>query len=98
MDWQTVVIGSLVLLNLVASIAVACNLSLSGGQRWLQVVLVWALPLFGAAVFLLIASIHRREARFDLSRPASSHGFGDESSMAEGPSICGCSGAGEGGD
>lgn len=98
MDWQAVVIGLLVLLNLVASIAVACNQSLSGRQRWLQIVLVWALPLLGAAVFLLTASMQRREVRMGLSRPAASHGFGDESSMVEAPSICGCSGAGEGGD
>ena len=98
MDWQMVVIGSLVPLNLVASVAVIGNLSLSGRQRWLQIVLVWLLPVFGAATFLLFASMQKRESRFDLSRHTPSHGFGDESSMAEGPSICGCSGAGEGGD
>lgn len=67
MDWQTVVIGVLVLINLIATSAAMRSGTLSGGQRLVQVALIWLLPLIGAVICLAFVSTETRAVRDSMS-------------------------------
>lgn len=77
MDWQTAVVGVLVLINAVASLAVVRSPVLSGGQRVVQLGVIWLLPLIGAVICLAFAITEARAVRDFLSPAQVSVNHGD---------------------
>ena len=84
MDWQTAVVGVLVLINAVASLAVMRSPLLSGGQRVFQLGLIWLLPLIGAVICLTFAITEARAGRDSLSSSQVSIDSGDGGLIATG--------------
>ncbi|WP_408951126.1 hypothetical protein [Lysobacter sp. Hz 25] len=98
MGWQAVVFGVLVMLNLGATRVVLHSGGFSLAQQRWQLALIWLLPLIGAAVCVQLAKTEAREAGLVLSQHDPHEYPGDGAYLDDGPSICSCGGAGEGGD
>ena len=96
-NWMVYSLALLAALNLFASAAVLRAVSLSSTQRWVQVGLVWMVPLVGSVLALAFLAADR-PSRHVLSSHDPSPGPGDETTLAVGPSICGCSESGGGDD
>ena len=98
MEWQAMVLGVLVMLNLAATRVVLRRGGFSPAQRRWQLALIWLVPLIGAAVCVQLAKTDAREAGLVLSQHDPHEYPSDGVYVEDGPSICGCSGGGEGGD
>lgn len=61
----------------------------------LQTIVIWLLPVVGAVLCIRMVQLDAREARPVLSAHDPDPGTGVE---AQGPSLCGCGGAGANGD
>lgn len=95
MDWQTAVVGVLVLINAVASLAVVRSPVLSGGQRVVQLGVIWLLPLIGAVICLAFAITEARAVRDSLSPAQVSVDHGDGGFVATGAFAGDCFGGGD---
>lgn len=95
MHWPTAVLVLLGLLNLVATAGVVGSPSYSAAQRMLQTIVIWLLPVVGAVLCIRMVQLDAREAPPVLSAHDPDPGTGVE---AQGPSLCGCGGAGASGD
>ena|SRR5688572_15457088 len=95
--WTVFGLTLLAALNLFASVAVFRAFSHSSTQRWVQVALVWLVPVVGSVLALAFLAADR-PSRHVLSSRDPSLGPGDETNLADGPSVCGCSGSGGGDD
>lgn len=98
MGWQAVVLGVLVMHNLAATSVVLRSGGFFPAQRRWQLALIWLLPLIGAVVCVQLAKTDAREAGLVLSQHDPHEYPSDGAYLDDGPSICGCGGAGEGGD
>lgn len=97
MGWQAVVLGVLVMLNLAATRVVLRSGGFSPAQQRWQLALIWLVPIIGAVVCVHLAKTDAREVGLVLSQH-DPHDPSDGAYVEGGPSICGCSGGGEGGD
>jgi hypothetical protein len=96
-NWMIYSLALLALLNFAASVAIIRADSLARAQRSVQIVLVWLVPVVGAVLALAFLAADRPTAQV-LSGHDPALGPGDETSLARGPTLCGCSGSGGGDD
>jgi len=96
-NWMIACLALLVAVNLFASFAVARSPSISLSQRLVQGLFVWLLPIVGATIVLAFMAADRHSRAESLALETSLYP-GDETTMAQGPSPCGCSTDGGGGD
>ncbi|MBX9401508.1 hypothetical protein K4L06_09300 [Lysobacter sp. BMK333-48F3] len=82
-------------LNLIATITVIRSPSYSSAQRLLQILFIWLVPVVAAVLCVRMAQLDASEARPEVSPHDPDPGQGVE---AQGPSFCGCGGAGANGD
>jgi hypothetical protein len=96
-NWMFFALGALVLFNVFATIRVVRDTNLTVGQRAAQAGLVWVLPVLGSVLILNFLAADR----LPFPAPAatlSDSNPGDETTLAPGPSVCGCPGGGGDGD
>jgi hypothetical protein len=83
-----VVVGSVVLLNLVATVFIARSEFGTPLQKVVQLILAWAVPLIGSIIAIAVLKVTRpeRERRFDSGSLGNSWfpGIGPESETAHG--------------
>ena len=88
--WVIVSITLLVGLNILASFTLLRSHSFSRTQRFVQLLLIWTVPIVGATISLtFIASDF--QPHLGSSTTESSNHAGAETYLAQGPSPCGCS-------
>ena len=96
-NWLVYALAALVLLNGVASIAILRSEGPNVTQKLLQTALVWIVPIVGAVLTLSFSASDGLSGHSSSSTLALSHP-GDETTLAPGPSPCGCAGTGGGDD
>jgi hypothetical protein len=105
MDWPTIaIIITWLVLSGLASLIVLRNSASSSTRRFIQLAIVWALPVLGAIICLAVISAQSQARASSLDRAAFTENTGaaaPDIDMPPGSSICGCSssdGGGDGGD
>lgn len=96
MEWQTVVLGILAMLNVTATVAVVRSDVFSPAQKGWQFGLIWLVPLIGAIACLLLVRNEASQADGSLPPHDLAPGGFDGASPDFVPTLCGCNGGGAG--